>query len=109
MGCDTQFLYPESFLKFLVDFSYFIDKAGDPLPGAPTPEGADWWVSLAIALGDDESLYTRFERVHQSVRTVLNIFQPWTETKSFILVLLVSLHSGMQNLEPFDWASFGIS
>ncbi|RXW14390.1 hypothetical protein EST38_g11461, partial [Candolleomyces aberdarensis] len=77
-GClDAHVSYPQSFLELLARVPYITNVAlGSAHSEAlPTRASADWWVTLAITYKEPGSLWNLFQRVHSSVRTVLNLFQ----------------------------------
>ena len=76
-GCGAHFLYPETFLEFLVNIPkvYLETMPTGSLNSETLPSraGAGWWVSLAI-LHRDESLWQVFQLVHSPVRPRCCIF-----------------------------------
>jgi hypothetical protein len=79
-GCDDQYPFPETFLKFLVGIPVwglhsFFEGVKSEL--VLTPARADWWMSLAMARKADKSLFFLFSSAHSGleVRTVPNVFQ----------------------------------
>ncbi|RXW19595.1 hypothetical protein EST38_g6259 [Candolleomyces aberdarensis] len=74
-GRDTEFSYPETFLQFLTSLPrYMALPAGSVRSKVlPTLASADWWVSLAIAHKEDESLWEMFKDVHNSVLPLVSL------------------------------------
>ena len=93
-GGDSQFPYPQTFLSFLSTLlgvlTSVLSSGSAYSKALPTPSGADWWASLAVARKEHACCQNMFRWIHKTVRAVLSLFQRWTEVQSSFILLIFS-------------------